>query len=130
MTDPISDMLIRIKNAQMAKKPDTAFPYSKIKFDIAKILERDGYITDTQKKGRKNQRLIEIKLSYNAEGKSKISEIKRISKLSRRVYRGWREIFPVKRGIGMAVYSTPKGLLTGKEARSQKVGGELLFEIY
>jgi len=122
-------MLIRIKNAQMAKKPDVVFPYSEIKFKIAQILERTGFIANVEKKGKKNVKLVGAGLLYE-NGEPKISDIKRISKSSRRIYRGVREIFPVRHGFGIAIYSTPNGLLTDKEARRQKVGGELLFEIW
>lgn len=129
MTDPISDMLIRIKNAQMAKKPAVSFPHSKIKFEIAKILENEKYVGGVQKKHKKNLKLIEVDLLYE-NGAPRISGIKRISKPSRRVYRAWKEIFGVKNNTGIGLYSTPKGLLTNKETRKQKVGGELLLEIW
>lgn len=129
MTDPISDMLIRIKNAQMAKKTAVSFPYSKIKFEISKTLEKAGYLIGAQKRSKKNLKLLEVGLIYE-NGEPKISGLKRISKPSRRIYRALKEIFRVKNGVGIAIYSTPKGLLTDQEARKQKVGGELLFEIW
>ena len=113
----------------MAKKPTVSFPYSKVKFEISKVLESGGYLTDLQKKGRKNLKLIEAKLVYENR-MPKISDVNRVSKPSRRIYRAYRDIFSVKNGLGVAVYSTPKGLLTDKEAKKQKVGGELLFEIW
>ena len=129
--DPIADMLIRIKNAQRARKEAAQFGYSKIKWDIARVLEQIGYIGGATRKGRKNKRLIEVELLYDTATKEpKISDTRRISKLGRRVYRGYREIFAPKNGFGVAVYSTPKGLLTNQQARKEKVGGEILFEIW
>ncbi|OGF62680.1 30S ribosomal protein S8 [Candidatus Giovannonibacteria bacterium RIFCSPHIGHO2_01_FULL_45_33] len=130
MTDPISDMLIRIKNAQAVKKETVSFAHSKLKNEIAKILESRGYIGAAENHGKKQKKLIEVALIYGTDGAPKISGIRRISKPSRRVYRGVGEIFSVKNGLGTAVYSTTRGLLTDREARKQKVGGEILFEIW
>ncbi len=129
MTDPIADMLVRIKNAQAAKKEAVVLPYSKIKNEIAEILKRSRWINSAEKHSKKNSRVLEIGLSYE-NGEPKISEARRISRLSKRVYRGYRKIYPVHKGFGLAVYSTPKGLKTDKEARVEKVGGEILFEIW
>ncbi len=129
MTDPIADMLVRIKNAQAAKKEAVSFPYSKIKDEIAAILQRSGWIGSVEKHSRKTSKILEINLLYE-DGAPKISEAKRISKLSKRVYRGYRKIYSVRKGLGLAVYSTPKGLKTDKEARAEKIGGEILFEIW
>jgi len=128
--DHISDMLIRIKNAQAVKKETVAFDYSKVKWDLVKILEKAGYLDSPVRQGKKNKKVIEVKLLYSANGNPTISGMRRISKLSRRVYRGHRAIFPVKNGFGIAIYSTPKGLLTNKEARKERVGGEVLFEVW
>jgi len=128
--DPISDMLIRMKNAQAVGKKTASFGYSKIKWEIAKLLEKHNYLTEISKKGKKNKKLLEVGFLYDTDGAPKISNVKRMSKLSRRVYRGFREIHPVRHGYGIAVYSTTKGLLTDKEARAGKLGGEFLFEMY
>ncbi|OGF63306.1 30S ribosomal protein S8 [Candidatus Giovannonibacteria bacterium RIFCSPLOWO2_01_FULL_44_40] len=130
MTDPIADMLIRIKNAQAAKKVVVSFGYSKIKFEIAKILENKGYLGTIERYGRKNGRFFEAELLYDKSGGPKISGARRVSKSSRRVYKGWREIYAPFGGMGLAIYSTPKGLKTDREARKEKVGGELLLEIW
>jgi len=129
MTDPISDMLIRIKNAGAVGKKTADFGYSKLKWEIAKILENNQYLGEVSKKGKKNKKLIETTLRYDEDGTPKISDVKRISKPSRRIYFGHRQIHSVKSGFGIAVYSTTQGLLTDQEARKQKLGGELLFEI-
>lgn len=129
-TDPISDMLIRIKNAQASKKEMASFPYAGVKLEIVKAMERAGYLGTADTRGKKNRKSIEVKLLYDASGNPKISGAKRVSKLSRRAYRGWRDIYSPKNGFGAAIYSTPKGVMTDREARKEKVGGEILFEIW
>lgn len=128
--DPVADMLIRIKNAQASKKESALVPYSGVKFEIAKTLERAGYIGDVERKNRKGGKLVEVKLLYDESGSPKILGAKRVSKPSRRIYCGWRDIYPPRNGFGTAFYSTPKGIKTDREARKEKVGGELLFEIW
>ena len=128
--DPISNMLITIKNAGAVKKPAVSFGYSKIKLAIAKILEREGFIKKVEVKGKKNGKAIEVEMVYEKTGEPKVSGVKRISKQSKRVYGGYREIYKIKNGIGLAVYSTTKGLVTDTEARKAKLGGEVLFEIW
>jgi len=126
MTDPIADMLNRIKNAQAAERRTVSFGFSKIKYEIALILQKNGFIKDVEKKGRKEKKIIKISL----KGKGEISGIKRISKPGQRIYVSAKDIKPVKAGYGAAVISTPKGLMTGKEARRNKLGGEILCEIW
>lgn len=130
MTDQISDMLIRIKNAQAVKKESANIPYSKLKMEIAKILQINGFIKDFSKKGKKNNRIINIFLFYDKEGQGRISGLRRVSKLSKRIYRSATMLRPIKRGVGLAVISTSKGLMTDKEARRKKIGGEVFFEIW
>lgn len=130
MTDPIADMLIRIKNAQRVKKDAVSFGYSKIKFEIARILERVGYAGSAERKGKKNAKLIEMKLLYGEDGSPRVSGTRRVSRPSRRVYRGYKDIYPLRGGLGISVYSTPKGIMTDKEAKRAKLGGEVLFEIW
>jgi small subunit ribosomal protein S8 len=103
-----------------------SLPFSGIKSAIAKILEREGYLTQVSKR---NNTLV-VGLSYTAAGRPAINGVKRISKPSRRMYMGVRDVQPVKRGHGLLVLSTPAGVLTGKEARQMRVGGEALFEIW
>lgn len=130
MTDPIADMLTRIRNAQMAKHKIVSAPYSEIKYKIAMILEREGFVDGVIKRGRKTKKTIEIALKYDKEGKPSISELKRISKPGRRVYVSKDELFKVKSGFGMHVLSTSKGIMTNKEARKEKTGGELICEVW
>jgi len=129
MNDPISDMIIRMKNATAVGKKVVAFPYSELKFSIATILEREGYVKNVVKKGKKVGKAIELELVYD-NNKPKLKDVKRISKFSRRVYLKVKDIKPVKNGYGRLILSTPSGLLTDKEAKEKKVGGEALFKIW
>ena len=129
MTDPISDMLIRIKNACGAKHRSLLVPYSNIKFEIADLLQKEGFIESISKKGKKSKKMIEISLKYN-EKNPQIKGVARISKPSRRVYMGVSSIKPVMHGHGILVLSTPKGIMTDKKARLEHVGGEAMFKIW
>lgn len=127
--DPIADMLTRIQNAGKAGKQTVLVSYSKLKFAVASVLLKEGYILSLNKKGRKDGKFIEISLAY--EGRTpKILGVTRISKPSRRMYTTFHDIMPVRQGHGDLILSTPKGILTGKEARTMKVGGEMLFKIW
>jgi len=127
--DSISNMLIVMKNGSLAGKESVSFPYSKIKNAIAECLKKEGYVSSVSKKVKKDQPVLEIGLSYTDE-KPKITEVERISKQSRRVYFGMRDIHRVRNGSGLLVLSTPKGILSGKDARKEQVGGEALFRIW
>jgi len=129
MTDPISDMLARIKNAYAVKKEAIALPHSKMKQGLAQVLFREGFVGEVEKKGRGTKRLLAIKLRY-IDGEPAMIDFSRISKPGQRVYVGHDGVAAAKRGFGMAILSTPKGLLTEKEARREKVGGELMCEIW
>lgn len=129
MTDPIADMLSRIRNALIAGHKKTSIPSSTFKVELARILKEQGYISDwklTEDDGRK---AITINLAYTSDKESVIKEIKRISKPSRRIYVNKAEIPRIKGGLGICVLSTSKGIMTGSEARSQGVGGELICSI-
>ncbi len=127
--DSISNMLIMMKNASLAGKESTAIPYSKMKEAIAMCLKKEGYVSDISKKTKKGMPVLEVSLIY-MEGKPKITEVERVSKQSRRVYFGMKDIHTVKNGSGLLVLSTPKGIMSGKEARKEQVGGEALFKIW
>ncbi len=127
--DSISNMLIVMKNGSLAGKEFILLPYSKIKNAIAECLKKEGYITNLSKKVKKDQPTLEIELLY-VDKKPKITEVERISKQSRRVYFGVKDIHKVRNGSGLLVLSTPKGILSGKEARKEQVGGEALFRIW
>ncbi|HEY4505580.1 MAG TPA: 30S ribosomal protein S8 [Candidatus Paceibacterota bacterium] len=127
--DPISDMLVRIKNATDAKKESVVFPVSKLKLAIADALFKAGFIQSFGKKGKKIAKFIEVGLIYE-DGQSKIKGVERVSKTSKRVYNQVREIKKVKSGYGALILSTPKGIMTDKMAREANVGGEALFKIW
>jgi small subunit ribosomal protein S8 len=128
-TDPIADFLIRLKNANRVGKTEVVMPFSKMKHELANLLAKEGYVGDIQKTGKRAIKNMVITLTYK-DGKPAIVGTKRISKPSRRIYKGVHEIFPVKRGKGLLVLSTPKGVLTDASARKERVGGEALFEIW
>jgi small subunit ribosomal protein S8 len=129
MLDPITDMLNRIRNAQAVLKPTVSLPFSDFKYKIAKILEKEGYIEKVEEKGKKIKRTLEINLKYN--GKTPvISAIKKVSKPGQRIYTQAKDIKAVKTGYGIAVISTSRGLMTNKEAKKRKLGGEIIFEIW
>ena len=123
------DLLIQLKNAQAVKKETFKIPFSKMDERILEILKENSYIKNFEKKGRRAKRVVEIELNYKDE-KGMISGVKFISKPSHRFYIGYKEIRPVRQGYGLLVVSTPKGILTGREARKMKVGGEMLFQIW
>ena len=123
------NLLIKIKNAAAAKKERVKVPYTEMDFKIAEILAREGMVAAVEKKGRLPKRIIEIRPAYK-EGKTVVSAVRFLSTPGRRIYRGWRELRPVRQGYGFAVVSTPKGIMTNREARKEKVGGEMLFEIW
>ncbi|MFA5249368.1 MAG: 30S ribosomal protein S8 [Candidatus Paceibacterota bacterium] len=129
--DPLSDMFTLIMNAQaVAKKQATVSPCSNMKFQILEILKGEGFILDAKKKGKDPKKKILVDLKYNEDGTPALSRIKRISKLGKRVYVSVQEIKRVRSGYGISIISTSKGLMTNKEARKQKVGGEMIAEIW
>ena len=127
--DSISNMIIIMKNGSLAGLESVSFPHSKMKEAILQCLKKEGYISEISKKVKKGQPILEVKLIY-IENKPKITEVERISKQSRRVYFGLKDIHTVRSGSGLLVLSTPKGILGGKEARKEQVGGEALFRIW
>ena len=130
VSDPIGDFINRLKNASAVKAEVTSTPYSKTKEAVANLLKKNGFISFVNVKGKTTKKTLEVGLAYYKNGNAKITDTKRISKPSRRVYRGLKDIRPVKFGKGTLVLSTPGGILSGKEAKKSKVGGEALFEIW
>jgi len=128
-TDPISDFLIQIKNASRVGKEAVVLPCSKLKMEIANLLEKEGYLKNIVKKGKKVKKYLYCEIVYNGK-EPRLKDVKRISKSSKRVYIKSNELVAVRQGYGLAIVSTPKGLMTGKEARQQKIGGEHLFNIW
>ena len=130
VNDPISDMLTRIRNAGMAQKRETSMPATKILIAIAGILKSEGYIEDFQVIEKRPQDQLVLTLSYGPDKRHTIREIKRISKPGLRVYAGKNELPRVKSGLGIAIVSTPDGVLTGYEARRRGIGGEVLCTVW
>ncbi len=129
MTDPISDILNRIRNAQPVGKEIVEVPFSNLKYEIAKILVKYGFIEKVEKKGKKAKKNIEITLKYKDRIPA-ILGLKRISKPGQRIYLSYQKIKRVKGGFGIAIISTSKGLMANKEAKKQKLGGEVICEIW
>ena len=129
-TDPIADMLTRIRNANSAKHKTVDVPASKMKTEIAEILFREGYIKSFEVISNENQGIIRITLKYDEKGTRVIDGIKRISKPGLRVYAGKEELPKVLNGLGIAIISTSKGLKTDKEAREAGMGGEVLAYVW
>jgi len=127
--DPITDMLNRIRNAQAVLHPQVEVPFSNLKFEIAKVLEKKGFIEKVVKSGRKEKKALEITLKYENKVPV-ISGLRRVSKQGQRIYLSAKKVRKVKGGYGIAIISTSKGLMTGKETRRQKLGGEILCEVW
>ncbi len=130
MTDPIADMMTRIRNAALRKHKGVALPHSNIKQEIARILKEEHFIREYkvfENDGKKELRLF---LKYVGRGESVIAGLKRISKPGLRVYVKWDEVPKLRGGLGLSILSTPKGLMTDKASRASKVGGELLCSVW
>lgn len=130
MTDPIADMLTRIRNANKAKFDSVEVPASTLKKNIAQILKDEGYIRNFTVREDNKQGMLQIYLKYGAHGARVITALKRISKPSIRVYVGKDEIPYIRNGLGLAILSTSRGVLTDKQARTHNVGGEVLCAIW
>jgi small subunit ribosomal protein S8 len=133
MSDPIADMLTRIRNGLLAGKATVEVPASKIKVDIARILKEEGFIEDFTVGDEKPFALITITLKYygsRRERKPVITNIQRVSKPGRRVYRGRTDLPRVLSGIGIAIVTTPKGVMTAQQARRERIGGEVLCYVW
>jgi small subunit ribosomal protein S8 len=129
VTDPISDLIIRIKNAGPVRKETISLPYSKLKHAIAEVLKNHKFITSVEVKGKGIESTLEIGIAYDGT-KPRVNDVERISKSSRRIYKGATEINSVRNGFGSLIISTSKGIMTDKEARKAKIGGETLFKIW
>jgi len=131
MTDPIADMLTRIRNATRVRHKTVDMPASKIKVGILEVLKREGYVSDFKviEVEGSNQNTIRVYLKYSRLGESVIQTIQRVSRPGLRVYRGTGELKPVLRGIGIEIVSTPRGILSDRECRGEHVGGEVLCSV-
>jgi small subunit ribosomal protein S8 len=127
--DQIANMMNMIKNSGRAGHESVVVPYSKVKSAIAECLVKEGFLKSVSKKTKKGFPTLELSLVY-VDGKPKITETERVSKSSCRVYKGVKEIRPTRNGFGLTLLTTPKGILTDKQARKEMVGGEVLFKIW
>jgi small subunit ribosomal protein S8 len=130
MTDPISDLLTRIRNAGQARHAELVCPSSKLKLAVAKVLVANGYLDTVAVEAREGKPVLRIRLRYATDGRFLIDGVRRVSKPSLRRYVDVRHIPQVRRGLGLAVLSTPRGVLSDREAREQNVGGELVCEVW
>ncbi len=127
--DPIANMLTSIRNGQMASMEMVKIPFSKIKLEIAKVLVRESLLKKVEKKGRGTKRIIEMELKYK-EGVPVMSSLKRVSKPGQRIYIKLKDVRPVRNDYGILIISTSKGLMTNREAKKQKLGGEIICKIW
>jgi small subunit ribosomal protein S8 len=132
MTDPIADMLTRIRNAVRVERPVVEMPLSKVKRGVAEVLKREGYIWDFHEEGdgEKPQKQLYIDLKYGPNGERVIRHIKRVSKPGRRVYSRASDLKPILNGLGISIISTSRGVISDREARQKKLGGEVLCELW
>lgn len=130
MTDPIADMLTRIRNAVRVERPNVDMPLSQVKRGLADVLKREGYIWDWQEVEEQPVNQLRIELKYGPNGERVIQRIRRISKPGCRVYSKARDLKPVLNGLGIRILSTSRGLVSDREARQRKLGGEVLCEIW
>ncbi len=130
MTDPIADMLTRIRNAARVERPTVDLPMSKVKRGLAEVLKREGYIWDWEEVEDKPSHQIRIFLKYGPNGEQVIRHVRRISKPGRRVYSGSTKLRPVLGGLGISILSTSRGVISDREARQRNLGGEVLCEVW
>ncbi|MEK9170384.1 MAG: 30S ribosomal protein S8 [Patescibacteria group bacterium] len=124
------NLLAKIKNAQAVEKESIKIPYNNMDLVVAELLAEHKFIQGVEKKGRMPKRILEIKLKYDQDGNGAIQGVRLLSKPSREIYSGYKEIKPVRQGYGLLIISTSKGIMDGKKAKKLKLGGQLLFEIW
>ena len=129
-TDPISDLLTRLRNASMVSKHSIEVPHSKYKYELVKLLKEEGYVLDVKTLGEGSKKIINIELKYSEEGKSVISGMNRLSKPGKRVYSSFDKLPRNNGGLGTVIVSTSRGLLSDSEARKRKLGGEIICEVW
>ena len=129
-TDPVADLLTRIRNGSRARHPRVDVPSSKLKVEIARILKDEGYIANFKVADEKGKRMLRVFLRYTPDRRSVITDLQRISRPGSRCYTGKAGIRPVMGGMGIAILSTPRGVMTGQAARKEGLGGELLCEVW
>jgi small subunit ribosomal protein S8 len=129
VTDPIADMLTRIRNGIRARHPRVDMPSSKLKIEVARILKEEGYISNFKVGDEGKKKVLKIFLKYGTDGASSITSLERVSKPGRRVYVSAREVPRILGGLGVSILTTPRGVMTGKAARKAGVGGEVLCSV-
>ncbi len=130
LTDPIADMLTRIRNAIRVERPHVDVPASKVKRGLADVLKREGFIWDWQEVDAKPVSHLRLELKYGPNGEHVIQDLRRVSKPGRRVYRSATDLRPVLNGLGLCIISTSGGVISDREARQKNIGGEILCEVY
>ena len=130
LSDPIADMLTRIRNAVSIERPHVDIPFSKTKQGVADTLQREGFVWDSEVLETQPSRTLRVNLKYGPNGERVINHIQRVSKPGRRVYSGVSDLKPVRHGTGITIVTTPQGVLSNREAKAQQVGGEVLAEIW
>ena len=130
LTDPIADMITRIRNGGQARLKRVGMPESRLKREVARVLQEQGYISSYSSDGDPKKPVLTVEVRYNDGSEPMIQGIQRVSRPSRRVYVGWQEIPKVRNGLGIAILSTPRGILTDEQAREAHVGGEILAEVW
>jgi small subunit ribosomal protein S8 len=130
MTDPIADMLTRIRNAVRVERPHVDIPLSKVKRGLAEVLKREGYIWDWEEMADKPHSHLRVHLKYGPNGERIIRLIRRVSKPGRRIYKGSDGLKPVLGGLGISILSTSRGVISDREARQRRLGGEVLCEVW
>lgn len=129
MTDPIADMLTRIRNAVRVERSHVDMPLSRVKLGVAEVLKREGYIWDFKEEEAEPVKVLRIELKYGPNGERVIQTIRRVSKPGRRVFSKSRDLRPVLNGLGISIISTSQGFVSDREARQQNIGGEVLCEV-
>jgi small subunit ribosomal protein S8 len=132
MTDPIADMLTRIRNASRARHQKVAIPWSRVKENIIKVLIEEGYLRESKriKDSQGTGEALLVQLKFDRENRPVIAGIKRVSRPSRRIYVGARAVTPIRKGLGINILSTPKGIMVDREALKARVGGELICSVW
>jgi small subunit ribosomal protein S8 len=130
MTDPIADLLTRIRNGQRARHAEATMPSSQLKLAVARVMETQGYVEGVQVEAEDGKPVLRVGLRYRDDGREMIDGLRRISRPSRRVYVGADQIPEVRNGLGIAILSTSRGVMSDQDARAQKLGGELLCEVW
>ena len=129
LVDPIADMLTRIRNAQAVRRPEVEIPFSKMRYELAKILEKENFAREVKKSGRGVKKNIIIILKYE-KGAPGILGSQRVSKSGQRIYNSVKEIKPIRGGFGMSIISTNKGLMINKDAKKKNIGGEIICRVW